>query len=94
MRDHVAAANVEDERDLRLKCGDVGEVLLRTYAEIGAAGFGSLHQIRKDRLIRGLVRRDDLKLEGTAGFGKLGDHPPVLRIAQLRREGLGSARGR
>src|SRR6266850_2854847 len=54
--EHVLAANVDDERDLRLKRYDIREVLFRSDADVSAAGLAVFGQLREHMLGRQFVR--------------------------------------
>jgi len=55
MKQHVLPANVGNDCELRMKRGDVGEVLVGSYAQVDAAWFNFLLQLRDDVLKRSLV---------------------------------------
>src|SRR5262249_26239594 len=57
VRDHVAAPNVEDDRELRLQRHDVREVLLRTDAEVHVARPDGSYEVGNDELKSRFVRQ-------------------------------------
>src|SRR5262245_59535421 len=83
MLDHVLPPDIEDERDLRLKRRDVGEVLLGTNSKVDAAWLSVIGEIRQHILNSHLVRNEIIGNERAAGFGEFGDEFPERLIAEL-----------
>ena len=63
--------------------GDVGEVLVRSDAQIHATWFDSLLQLRNDVLEGCLVGNKVVRTEVPARFGKVIDQAPVLGVRKL-----------
>src|SRR5262249_15191598 len=82
MGDHVAAANVEDDRDLWLQRGDVGKVLLRADAEVNAAWTKRGDEIGDDELKPRLVRQEVIRTEVTARLREVAVELPQLTVAE------------
>src|SRR5262249_15721686 len=81
--EHVVAPDIQDETDARLKCRYICKVLLRSHAEIDAAGVDLLLQDGNDGLKRIFVRHQ-LQLKTAACFGKVRDDSPKFLIGQCR----------
>ena len=88
MLDHVLPANVENESDLRLQCGNVRKVLFRTDSEIDAAGLSAAGQVCEDLLERQLVR--DEVFEGKEPPGSDKSVTSFQNVSSLRRAGNSS----
>ena len=88
MLNHVLTANIENERDFRLKRGNVGEILLRSDTKIDTTRLAILLESRNDILELQFIRHV-LEPEGPALFGKIGNHFPVRVIGKLTRKRIG-----
>src|SRR5262249_962360 len=88
VQQQVLAADVDDERDPRLDGGDVGEVLVRTHANVGARGRERLLERRDDVLELHLVRDEIVGAEETVGLGEFGDEGPEGSVVELLRQRL------
>ena len=66
MFDHLAATDVEDDRDLRLKRDDIRDILFRPNAEVDASGFHAPLQLGKHELQSRFIRETILGAERAA----------------------------
>jgi len=82
VQQHVLPTDIDDERDARLDRGDVGEVLIRSDAEVGARRHQGLLQHRDDVLELHLVRDEIVGTEETVRFGELGDQRPEGAVVE------------
>src|SRR5262245_62678712 len=89
MLHHVLAADVEDDRQLRLHRYDVREVLVRADAEINASRPGLL-QILEHVLKRRFIGYEVVRTKVPTGLREFGDHFPKRFIAELFGNFLGS----
>src|SRR5690606_20772040 len=77
---HVVAAEVEDIRDLRAQQCDVGEVLIRTHADVGTTARTGAQRRCNEK--EGAPDGDELdRVEVTAFLRKAEDARTVRRIA-------------
>src|ERR1043166_612402 len=83
MQVHVAAPDVDDEREPRFDRRDVRKVLLGADAEVDAVGRQRRLQRRDDTLKRVLVREQVVGSEIAVGLGQIFDELPVLLVCQL-----------
>ena len=88
MLDHVLPPDIEDERHLRLHRRNIGEVLFGPDTKIHTARLAVLLEPWNDILELQFIRHV-LESEGTALFGKIGDHFPVRVIRKLTRKSVG-----
>src|SRR5436190_19093645 len=86
MLDHVLPADVDDERNLRLKCDNVREILLGAHAKICAAGLAAVRQLPEDVLSGEFVGDEVVRREASSRFGQLRDQLPERFIAKPRRQ--------
>ena len=91
MLQHVLAADVDDEGDLRTNRDDVGEVLFGSDSQVDAIGPGRLLERRNHRLESGFIRQEVLGLKCAARLRRLLDQRPERRIVDLTRQGIGGA---
>src|ERR671925_399214 len=88
----VAAPDVCDECNFRLKGGDVGKILLGTYAQIGAPRPRPLDEFRDDILKPDLVREEVVRSEVAVGFGKLLCDAPELPVVDSSWKSIGAGK--
>lgn len=93
VRDQIAAADVDDDRDLRFERGDVGEVLLGPDAQIHAARFDRRLQLGDHELQADLVRQEVVGPEVAVGLGEIAAELPQLSVAEARGDRADGLRG-
>src|SRR5262245_60673498 len=94
MMHHVLAANVDDERELRLERGQIREILIRRERGADATWARGAKQLRDHVLQRVLVRDEIVGTEIPAWLREVVDELPELGIRELARNSRRLARRR
>ncbi len=86
---HVLAADVDDERHARLERGDVGEVLVRSDAEVDAVWRHAFSELGDHFLKSGFVRDEIVRTEEAVRLREVDDHLPERAVRYLSRQVAG-----
>ena len=85
MLEHVLAANVYDERELGLERRNIGEILVRSNADINAVFSAAFVECVEHVEVGGFIGDVVVTPEIAALFGKSCDEIPKLAIADAFR---------